>query len=66
MLIIDRGDIPIITREGDRVLIKDVNYVPSLKTTLLSSKELTNKDWKVTFNKKGANISNSSINIEAR
>ncbi|CZT08591.1 uncharacterized protein RCO7_11725 [Rhynchosporium graminicola] len=64
--IIGRGDILIITREGDRVLIKDVNYVPSLKTTLLSSKELTNKDWKVTFNKKGINISNSSINIEAR
>ncbi|CZS92721.1 uncharacterized protein RCO7_11482 [Rhynchosporium graminicola] len=64
--IISRGDIPIITREGDRVLIKDVNYVPSLKTTLLSSKELTNKDWKVTFNKKGINITNSSINIKAR
>ncbi|CZT12866.1 uncharacterized protein RCO7_11731 [Rhynchosporium graminicola] len=52
LTIIGRGDIPIITRKGDRVLIKDVNYVPSLKTTLLSSKELTNKDWKVTFNKK--------------
>ncbi|CZT13744.1 uncharacterized protein RCO7_11710 [Rhynchosporium graminicola] len=45
--IISRGAIPIITREGDSILIKDVNY-------------------KVTFNKKGANISNSSINIEAR
>ncbi|CZT12082.1 uncharacterized protein RCO7_11759 [Rhynchosporium graminicola] len=59
--IIGRGDIPIITREGDRVLIKDVNYVPSLKTTLLSSKKLTNKDWKVTFNKKEVDVNHKLL-----
>jgi hypothetical protein len=36
------GDIPIIIRDKN-ILIKDVYYIPSFKTTLISSKELTNK-----------------------
>jgi hypothetical protein len=30
-------------------LIKNVNYVPIIKTTLISSKELTNKSWEILF-----------------
>jgi hypothetical protein len=36
------GNIPIIIKDKN-VLIKDVYYIPSLKTTLISSKELANK-----------------------
>jgi hypothetical protein len=36
------GDIPVISNNTE-ILITRVNYVLSLKTTLLSSKELVNK-----------------------
>ena len=36
------GNIPIFIRK-DTFYIKNVNYVPNIKTTLISSKELTNK-----------------------
>jgi hypothetical protein len=44
------GEIPVITNNTE-ILITRVNYVPSLKTTLLSSKELVNKGWEIVFKK---------------
>ena len=42
------GDIPIFIRK-DTFYIKNVNYVPNIKTTLISSKELTNKGQEILF-----------------
>ena len=61
------GDIPIII--GDKnVLIKDVYYIPSLKTTLISSKELTNKGWNILFKDNIAKLSNIKfkLNLKAK
>ena len=46
--IIGVGNIPIII-ENNKVLIKDVYYIPSLKNTLISSRELTKKGWSILF-----------------
>ena len=43
-----KGNIPIIIN-NNKLIIKGVYYIPSLKTTLISSKELTNKGWEITF-----------------
>ncbi len=42
------GHIPVKINQ-DTFLIKNVNYVPNIKTTLISSKELTNKGWEILF-----------------
>jgi len=55
------GDIPVITNNKE-VLITKVNYVPSLKTTLLSSKELVNKGWEIFFKKNIALLSSKIDN----
>jgi hypothetical protein len=61
------GDIPIIIKDKN-VLIKDVYYIPSLKTTLISSKELTNKGWTIIFKDNRASLRNTkySINLIAK
>lgn len=35
----------------DKFLIRNVNYVPNIKSILISSKELTNKGWELLFKK---------------
>ena len=42
------GNIPVYINNY-MFLIKNVNYVPNIKTTLISSKELTNKGWEILF-----------------
>ena len=42
------GNIPIYI-DNKEILIKDVNYIPELKSTLISSKELTKKGWSILF-----------------
>ena len=42
------GNIPILINK-ETFLIKDVNYVPAISNTLISSKELTNKGWEILF-----------------
>jgi hypothetical protein len=52
LLVIGQGDVPIkIANNGSYtdVIIKGVFYMPGLKTTLISSKELTNKSWVIIF-----------------
>ncbi|EKD11952.1 hypothetical protein MBM_09882 [Drepanopeziza brunnea f. sp. 'multigermtubi' MB_m1] len=56
MLILSIGDIFIKSKTGLEIIIKNVNYIPKLKTTLISSKELTNKDWAINFDRNGAKI----------
>jgi len=65
--VIGVGNIPIIIGNKD-VLIKDVYYIPSLKTTLISSKELTNKGWNILFKDNIAELSNIKykLNIKAK
>jgi hypothetical protein len=59
------GNIPIIIGNKD-VLIKDVYYIPSLKTTLISSKELTNKGWNILFKDNTAELSNTKFNLNLK
>ncbi len=56
LLIKGIGHIPIIINK-DPFLIKNVNYIPNIKTTLISSKELTNKGWEILFKKDIAELS---------
>ncbi|CAL3971482.1 unnamed protein product [Diplocarpon coronariae] len=49
MPILGKGDIPIKTKKGLNLLIEGVNLVPGLNTTLISSRELTKKDWSIGF-----------------
>jgi hypothetical protein len=62
MLIKGVSNIPIIIK-GINITIKDVYYIPSLKTTLISFKELTNKGWTILFKDNIAEISNIKYNI---
>ncbi|CAL3969519.1 unnamed protein product [Diplocarpon coronariae] len=50
MPILGKGDILIKTKKGLNLLIEGVNLVPGLNTTLISSRELTKKDWSIGFN----------------
>ena len=43
LLIKGIGNIPVIIN-NKTLFIKNINYIPSIKTTLISLKELTNKD----------------------
>ena len=64
--VIATGDIPIII--GDKeVVITQVNYIPNLKTTLISPKELTNKGWSIIFKGNKAIVSHKAVdfNIQA-
>jgi transposase InsO family protein len=68
--IIGQGDIPIkIAHRGsyEHVIIKGVFYVPEIKSTLISSKELTNKGWEIIFKTDKTAISHpeSGLNITA-
>jgi len=48
MPILGIGNIPIILYNR-QILITKVKLVPNLKLTLISSKELANKGWTITF-----------------
>jgi Pol polyprotein, beta-barrel domain len=51
----------------DKLLIRNVNYIPNIKTTLISSKELINKDWEILFKKDIALLSyNNKIITQAK
>jgi len=55
------GNIPIKVNNKE-LLITRVNYIPNLKTTLISPKELTNKGWLVQLKGNKAILSHSSSN----
>jgi hypothetical protein len=42
------GNIPVYINK-EVFFIRNVNYVPNIKSTLISSKELTNKGWEILF-----------------
>ena len=57
------GNIPVLI--GNReVLITGVNYIPSLKTTLISSNELTKKGWSILFKDTKAMISHDQAKLD--
>jgi len=43
------GNIPIIAGDNRELLITNVNYIPEIKTTLLSPRELAKKGWETLF-----------------
>ena len=54
---------PIIYKDSYKILLKDIYYIPSLQTTLISSKELTNKNWTILFKNNIASLENKKTNI---
>ena len=56
------GDISIIANYQELIITK-VNYIPEIKTTLLSSRELAKKEWEVLFKGNIAKLSLESLNI---
>ena len=56
------GDIPIIANHRELIISK-VNYIPEIKTTLLSSRELAKKGWEVLFKGNTARLLLASLNI---
>ena len=58
--ILGEGDIPILIGNKE-VTITKVNYIPTIKTTLISTKELTNKGWSILFKDSIVEISHSKL-----
>ena len=56
------GSIPIILSNQELTITK-VNYIPSLKCTLISSKELANKGWTILFKDDMAILSHKLLKI---
>ncbi|CAL3971483.1 unnamed protein product [Diplocarpon coronariae] len=64
MPILSKGDIPIKIKKGLNLLIEGVNLVPSLNTTLISSRELTKKDWSIGFSRDITRLKHPNISEE--
>jgi hypothetical protein len=57
------GNIPVFINNKE-VLIKNVNYVPNIKTTLISLNELTKKGWLILFKDAKAIISYEETKLQ--
>jgi hypothetical protein len=57
------GKIPILTSNNAEILVTEVNYVPAITTTLLSTKALTNKGWTIIIEDNIAKVVNYKKNI---
>jgi hypothetical protein len=62
LLIKGIGNIPVIIN-NKTLFIRNVNYVPNIKTTLISLKELTNKGWEILFKQDIAVLSYNNNNF---
>jgi len=49
-----------------KILIKNIYYYSTIETTLINSKELTNKGWEILFKEDYTSIYNKSYNINIR
>ena len=59
------GNIPLkLNNNNTSILLKEVYYIPELKQTLVSSKELTNKGWLINFKKNLAEVVHPKHNIK--
>jgi hypothetical protein len=66
LLIKGVNNIPVFINK-DTFLIKNINYVLNIKTTLISSKELTNKGWEILFKDNLALLNyNNKVIIKAK
>jgi hypothetical protein len=57
------GDISVFINNKE-VLIKNVNYIPNIKTILISSNELTKKGWLILFKDAKAIISHKETKLQ--
>jgi hypothetical protein len=62
MVIKGIGNIPVFINNKE-VLIKNVNYIPNIKTTLISSNELAKKGWQILFKDTKAIISHKEAKL---
>jgi hypothetical protein len=65
--VIGQGDVPIkITNNSSYtdIIIKGVFYMPGLKATLISSKELTNKGWVIIFKAQKTVVSHPKLGLD--
>jgi GR25 family glycosyltransferase involved in LPS biosynthesis len=56
------GNIPVLINNQE-VIIKNVNYIPNIKSTLISSKELTKNGWTILFKGAKAIINNKAARM---
>jgi len=61
----NKEDIPIIINNR-KILIKNIYYYSTIQITLISSKELTNKDWEILSKKDDIFIYNKNYNINIK
>ncbi|TVY50209.1 hypothetical protein LCER1_G007896 [Lachnellula cervina] len=59
-----KGNIP-VKANNNKLIIKDVFYVPNLRATLISTKELINKGWNIIFKKDLVEIVKNTIRVTA-
>ena len=60
------GNIPILLNNNKELIISKVHYIPNIESTLISSKELTNKKWSIFFNGDNALITHNKLNIQLK
>ncbi|TVY22171.1 Retrovirus-related Pol polyprotein from transposon TNT 1-94 [Lachnellula hyalina] len=64
LAVLGKGDIP-VKANNNEIIIKNVFYAPNLKANLISTKELINKNWNITFKKDIVELDNKSIRVTA-
>jgi hypothetical protein len=65
--VVGQGDVPIKIANNSSytdMIIKGVFYMPGLKATLISSKELTNKGWVIIFKAQKAVVSHLKLGLD--
>ncbi|TVY12516.1 Retrovirus-related Pol polyprotein from transposon TNT 1-94, partial [Lachnellula arida] len=64
LAVLGKGNIPVKAKNNE-IIIKNVFYVPDLKANLISTKELINKGWNITFHKDLVELNNKTIKVTA-
>ena len=60
------GNILIIAGDNCELLITNINYIPEIKTTLLSLHKLAKKGWEILFKGSIASLTLKSLNIHLK
>ncbi|TVY47171.1 Retrovirus-related Pol polyprotein from transposon TNT 1-94 [Lachnellula cervina] len=62
LAVLGKGNIP-VKANNNKLIIKDVFYVPDLRANLISTKELINKSWNIIFKKELVEIVKNTIRV---